>query len=272
MGIVRLTGAESSALVDAVQTWRYTVDPRQHGFFLVKKRSSHVDSGRDIERSEQESPNLANKGTKELDFTWNIASLGKFERGFFHDVKERDQYVAFADPSTYAEYPGWMLRNLLIIVSRRWKLQKVQILCYRDVQARRDDAKSIIMPIRSSPPSSTLSDVESSTMPTTSGWERNSNGKVVSRIANLGDFMDPKRHVKSKQMTFRVGSDLCYSLADQAVDLNLKLIKWRIAPDLNLDVIKRSKCLLIGAGTLGSYVARNLMVWQYCPLFHAVKI
>lgn len=49
-------------------------------------------------------------------------------------------------------------------------------------------------------------------------------------------------------------------LADQAVDLNLKLIKWRIAPGLELEKIKHTKCLLLGAGTLGCYVARNLVV------------
>jgi ubiquitin-like modifier-activating enzyme ATG7 len=56
-------------------------------------------------------------------------------------------------------------------------------------------------------------------------------------------------------------------LADQAVDLNLKLMRWRIMPEIQLEKIASTKCLLLGAGTLGCYVARVLMVSQTHCMF-----
>ena len=279
----RMTGRETAALVDCVQTWRYRVDPRQHGFFLAKKlredpsdpeTGNYPSPGSVGFREEESSKRPSTPGTPgdKLGFHWSAGSLMEYESGFFDGIRSEDQYVCFADPSTYANYPGWMLRNLLVVIRRRWKLDRVQILCYRDIQARRDDAKSIVLSLKleeGHTPSS-------SEMPKVTGWERNNAGKVTSRIANLGEYMDPQRygilnrddHDAILLFFTRQVSDRTVRLADQAVDLNLKLIKWRIAPAIDLEKIKNTKCLLLGAGTLGSYVARNLMVcWNRATCF-----
>ncbi|AQZ16285.1 ATG7 (YHR171W) [Zygosaccharomyces parabailii] len=76
-----------------------------------------------------------------------------------------------------------------------------------------------------------------------SGWERNPQGKLGPRAVDLSNLIDPLK------------------VADQSVDLNLKLMKWRIVPDIDLEKIKNIKALLLGAGTLGCYVSRTLMAW-----------
>uniref|UniRef100_A0A093W3S1 Ubiquitin-like modifier-activating enzyme ATG7 n=1 Tax=Talaromyces marneffei PM1 TaxID=1077442 RepID=A0A093W3S1_TALMA len=224
-GSKNLSEAESSTLVDTVQTWKANTDVRQHGFFLVRK----------------EKKNTASAGLNTPE--WKVSSLADYENGFFDGLEPQYQYFAFADPSNYPNAPGWMLRNLLVLLQRRWGLQKAQILFYRDIQSKRELGRSLAVTLQLG----TSQDVEaapklaSSEMPKITGWERNSTGKLAGRISDLTAYMDPRR------------------LADQAVDLNLKLIKWRISPGLDLDKVKATSCLLLGAGTLGSYVARNLM-------------
>ena len=209
--IIHIAGLESAALVDCVQTWRYRVDPRQHGFFLAKRQrkvsltakpgTQETLKGDKTKSGEPaEEPNTPGAPGDGLDYIWSVGSLAEYERAFFEGIPPEDQFICFTDPSTYATYPGWMLRNLLVLIRMRWKLDQIQILCYRDVQACRDGGKSIILPLKLQRPNSIGSSIsgplsDSSTMPKVTGWERNIDGRVTSRVANLGDFMDPQRYV-----------------------------------------------------------------------------
>ena len=51
------------------------------------------------------------------------------------------------------------------------------------------------------------------------------------------------------------------SIAENAVDLNINLMKWRMCPGLDTEIIRKQKYLLVGAGTLGCHVSRALLGW-----------
>ena len=51
------------------------------------------------------------------------------------------------------------------------------------------------------------------------------------------------------------------ALAEESVHLNLRLMRWRLMPQLQTETIAAQKCLLLGAGTLGCSVARTLLGW-----------
>ncbi|XP_063486387.1 ubiquitin-like modifier-activating enzyme ATG7 isoform X7 [Symphalangus syndactylus] len=149
--------------------------------------------------------------------------------------------IGVYDPCNLAQYPGWPLRNFLVLAAHRWSssFQSVEVLCFRDrtMQGARDVAHSIIFEVK-------LPEMAfSPDCPKAVGWEKNQKGGMGPRMVNLSECMDPKR------------------LAESSVDLNLKLMCWRLVPTLDLDRVVSVKCLLLGAGTLGCNVARTLMGW-----------
>ncbi|KAH9057485.1 hypothetical protein EDB87DRAFT_1751384 [Lactarius vividus] len=163
--------------------------------------------------------------------TVETAPVNEFST-FFADVPQQSQTIGFLDPSAQASAPGWPLRNLLAYLRavHPEATQTIRVLCWRG-----DAASSRFGVLRGGP--------AGADKPSAVGWEKNVQGKLGARVADLAPMMDPKR------------------LADQAVDLNLKLMRWRILPSLDLDKIAQTRCLLLGAGTLGCYVARTLMGW-----------
>ncbi|KAM4022946.1 ubiquitin-like modifier-activating enzyme ATG7 [Anomaloglossus baeobatrachus] len=145
------------------------------------------------------------------------------------------------DPSTLAQYPGWPLRNLLVLVALHWgsRVSSLEVVCLRDrtLQGDRDIKHSLSFEIK-------LPHVAPGQgCPKAVGWEKNQKGGMGPRMVNLSECMDPKR------------------LAESSVDLNLKLMRWRLVPTLDLEKVISTKCLLLGAGTLGCNVARTLMGW-----------
>lgn len=202
--------------------------------------------------------------------------------------EERERVIfGFVDPSGSSagsdadlEAVGWTLRNLVAYLSLRLGLggKDVTFLSYRSPFLRRitpsemelmdnsdesdnvedsyedvgdDDAGiggslllEITIPLSSDYrwPNSKADEASQSPYRCV-GWELNKNGKPGPRSVDLRPLVSPAH------------------LARQANDLNLRLMKWRALPELDVDRLSKMKVLLLGAGTLGCGVARTLLGW-----------
>lgn len=144
-------------------------------------------------------------------------------------------YVSFADPCTDPNHPGWPLRNLITYLVKRFEIQSLDVLCYRF--KNNSAGSSLIIHLTFDQVNRNITEY-----PGAIGWEKNEKSKLLPKITDLSPTLDPK------------------VLAGNSVDLNLRLMRWRLMPELNLEKIAATKCLLLGAGTLGSNVARGLLV------------
>ncbi|GAA5903726.1 hypothetical protein JCM6882_003397 [Rhodosporidiobolus microsporus] len=174
-------------------------------------------------------------------------SGGELERGslavfssFWANTPADERGIVFHDPSSHPTAPGWPIRNILLYLFASPSAQSLSppLTSVRLTSLREGSALTAVLRLKEGAEAASKDN-----RPATVGWEKNEKGKLGPRMADLGPLMDPTR------------------LADQAVDLNLQLMRWRILPSLDLDKVKHTKCLLLGAGTLGCYVARTLMAW-----------
>uniref|UniRef100_A0A0N4ZMB3 Ubiquitin-like modifier-activating enzyme ATG7 n=1 Tax=Parastrongyloides trichosuri TaxID=131310 RepID=A0A0N4ZMB3_PARTI len=138
--------------------------------------------------------------------------------------------------STKTTLFGWSLRNLLCAIATTIKsLNKLKVLSYRC-----GNVPSTIATIE-------WDEIDSNNIKEdfkkVVGWEKKSDGSLNIHCVNLSRQMDPM------------------SIAEQANSLNVSLIKWRLVPDLNVDIFVNDKVLLLGSGTLGCNVARALVGW-----------
>ncbi|OMJ89555.1 hypothetical protein SteCoe_8257 [Stentor coeruleus] len=162
---------------------------------------------------------------------FGINKTGEYEENW-----GESDIICYLDPASSTDFPSSVLRNILGLMSQGKQFGSKKFLAIKNG-------------LSSNPQYFTLerSKLYNIEIPETTkdfiGWEANSKGKIQAKTIDLRPQLDP------------------HNLATSAVDLNLKLMRWRMSPELNLDILASTKCLLLGSGTLGSQLSRNLLAW-----------
>ncbi|CAM9390652.1 unnamed protein product [Laminaria digitata] len=278
-----LSGADASLVVQGLAAlWARSLEgdtgrPGCPPFFVVVATRSGEEGG----------------GLEMMSTSRKVLSLFEYEeeREAARDAGEESETLfGFVDPcSEPGGTPGWPLRNFLMLLSARWGVKLARVLCFREHVPRPtlsrggegavSEARTLNVKLgaggggngprgggnilsRSSLDRSVILEIDLSGAPSTEngldaakeawlpasrvgslGWEPNAGGRPGPRMSNLSSVLDPSR------------------LAENSVRLNIKLMRWRALPELDVDLLARTKCLLLGAGTLGCAVARCLIGW-----------
>mmetsp|Transcript_22693 Transcript_22693/g.36279 ORF Transcript_22693/g.36279 Transcript_22693/m.36279 type:complete len:905 (+) Transcript_22693:26-2740(+) len=175
----------------------------------------------------------------------------------YAQCKEQLLMFAYIDNGNLGDAPCWFLRNILLFLAVAFKQEtlnkKVQIMAIRRLIDNLADSLIFDLSIKiettdEQNASATEADTDLLSMDNIRcvGWERNRDKQLLPKKADLAKMLDP------------------VVLSAESVDLNLKLMRWRRLPQIDLDLIKQQKYLLCGAGTLGTYVSRVLLAWG-CP-------
>ncbi|GMR48273.1 hypothetical protein PMAYCL1PPCAC_18468 [Pristionchus mayeri] len=138
--------------------------------------------------------------------------------------------IVVADPSTTPAVAGWLCRNVILASLWTFKRNEIRLISLRGGQTSWRFRIGVAAPITSRPS-------------IVVGWERNGKNEMKPASVDLSKQFHP------------------HKLMEQAVDLNVSLIKWRLVPQLETCKFSQLKCLLLGAGTLGCNVARSLIGW-----------
>lgn len=122
----------------------------------------------------------------------------------------------------------------------RWHVRRLRVLCLRERHGVFDATASLALDV-------TLPELSPGFHPAAlGGWEPNERGKAGPRIADLAPAMDPRQ------------------LAEAAVQLNLRLMRWRAAPALDVGAIGGEdllRCLLLPVACLWKPCNSN---WYVC--------
>jgi ubiquitin-like modifier-activating enzyme ATG7 len=139
----------------------------------------------------------------------SIAPVEQYE-SFFASTPPEKQTIAFLDPSADPSNPGWPLRNLLAYLRALYPetTSKLRVLRWRDTEVPASPNVPWKSQIGTLTVAATAVDPASG-RPSAVGWEKNPQGKLGPRVADLAPMMDPTRYV----FILRIG-------------YGIKLIRW----------------------------------------------